>query len=357
MKIGIFSKFDMAGGSERRCAEFANGLVRFSKAETFLLCERSLPAQIANVLDERVTVVEQVFASPKYLYDMNVIIVVNTDTEEFSQIDYWRGKSSRHNIALDLDKMKSPKKMFFLYNFIVSPSRHLRQLVDHGMDVGIITTNSKFFGEITSQDRYEDVRVLPRYILESPINPDGLKIRIRHSVEGAPVTFGMHSKRLGNKWNSEFDKLIGAINKRYGQDMVNFRFMGIKDDLAKKLSSIPNVKCMKEDVESVKDFLDSLDVFLFFPEWGREEPWARVIAEAMVSGLPVIALDKGGTKDQVLDHNNGFLCKKFNDYYKSMIYFMEHREMIAKMSRNSIRISKDFYTSAVIEKLKRMLVG
>ena len=57
---------------------------------------------------------------------------------------------------------------------------------------------------------------------------------------------------------------------------------------------------MKENEESVRDFLDQLDVFLFFPEWSREEPWSRVVAEAMVSGCPIIALDRGGTKDQVL---------------------------------------------------------
>ena len=83
----------------------------------------------------------------------------------------------------------------------------------------------------------------------------------------------------------------------------------------------------------------------------REEPWARVIAEAMVSGCPVIALNKGGTKDQVLEGNNGFLCKKYNDYLRRVIYCIEHKEEVSIMSKNSIRISKDFYTEKIINRL------
>jgi glycosyltransferase involved in cell wall biosynthesis len=71
----------------------------------------------------------------------------------------------------------------------------------------------------------------------------------------------------------------------------------------------------------------------------------------MVAGCPVIALNKGGTPDQVLNYNNGILCKNYKDYYKSIIYFIEHPEKISIMSANSIKISKTFYTNAVIDKL------
>lgn len=354
MKIGIFSKFDMAGGSEFRCIEFANGLVRFTKSEAYILAEKKLPEKLKGFLDPNVKIVEDSVHSVKYFYGMDCILVINTDCKDFSTLDYWLGKSSRHNIAFDIKRLRG-KKILFLYNFIVSPSRHLSELTAEGVDAQIITTNSKFFEEITKQDRYEAVRVLPRYILGSPINPELLTIRNRHSNDKKPLVFGMHSKRLGNKWNNEFPELIKQLNERYGEEKITFRFMGIKKDLVKQFEQVQNVVCLQEDEESVKDFLDSLDVFLFFPDWGREEPWARVIAEAMVSGLPIIALNKGGTKDQVLHENNGILCKRFNDYLKAVIYFMEHREMVSKMSRNSIRISKDFYTSAIINKLRGIL--
>jgi len=354
MKIVIFSKFDMAGGSERRCVELANGISRFTNHEPFILSEKSMPNDMMKHIDKAVHVIENCFLMPEYFYNADFIIAVNTDAKDFSTIDYWQGKSPRHNFSIDIEKLKKVK-MLFLYNFIVSPSRYLYQLKNNGIDVGIITTNHKFFKEITKEDRYELVRKLPRYILTSPIDPDKLDIFIRKPKD--KVCFGMHSKRLGNKWNDEIEKLIKEINKRYTKDQIEFRFMGIKDSLKKKIEKIENVTCLKENEESVKDFLAKLDVFLFFPDWKREEPWGRVIAEAMVSGCPVIALNKGGTEDQVLKFNNGFLCKRYSDYVKYVIHFAEHKYEIPVMSKNSIRISKAFYSEAVIKNLLSIIDG
>jgi glycosyltransferase involved in cell wall biosynthesis len=352
MNIVVFSKFDMAGGSEHRCVELANGIGRHTDHQSFLLAEKGVPSRLLKHIDKNVNIIENCFLDPDYFYNADRIIVVNTDAKDFSTLDYWLGKSSRHNFSLDMDRLKG-KKMFFLYNFLISPSRNLKQISDFGSDVSIITTNKKFFNEVSKQDRYEHVRSLPRYTLESPIDPNKLNIFERNP--NGKVCFGMHSKRLGNKWNDEFERLIKDINKRYSKDQVEFRFMGIKKDLKKKIEKIENVTCLDEDAESVKDFLSSIDVFLFFPDWKREEPWARVIAEAMVSGCPVIALDKGGTSDQVLKHNNGILCKRYDDYYRGIIYFMEHKDQIHVMSKNSLTISKSFCTERVLSKLVNIL--
>ncbi len=352
MKISIFSKFNMSGGSEFRCVELANGISKFTEHNSFLLSESRFPSKLLEYVDSDVSVVENSLLAPEYLYDADCIIVVNTDVNEFSTLDYWLGKSPRHSIKLDIDKFRG-KKMFFLYNFIVNPSRNLYQLSDKGIDVGILTTNTKFFNEITKQDRYERVRSLPRYILESPIDQTKLKISVRDPQK--KICFGMHSKRLGNKWNDDIHKLITNINERYSNDQVEFRFMGVKNDLKKRIEKISNVTCLGEDGESVKDFLSKVDVFIFFPDWKREEPWGRVIAEAMVAGCPVIALEKGGTPDQVLKYNNGFLCKKYPDYYKHVVYLLEHRDVIKIMSHNSIRISKSFYAEAVVNRLMNMV--
>lgn len=348
IKISIFSKFDMAGGSEFRCVELANGISNYTEHEACLLAERTIPQKLHPYINNSVKVVEGCLKEPESFYDTDILIVVNTDAKEFSTIDYWLGKSPRHNNVLDMEKMRG-KTICFLYNFLVSPSRSLHQFNQYGINIKVITTNNKFFNEITKEDKYEDMRVFPRYILESPIDPNRLIIRCREAKD--KICFGMHSKRLDNKWNDELLRLITDINDRYGDDRVLFRFMGIKEKLRQQLVDIKNVTGMKEDQEPVKDFLDQVDVFLFFPDWKREEPWARVIAEAMVAGCPVIALNKGGTPDQVLNYNNGILCKNYKDYYKAIIYFIEHPEKISIMSANSIKISKTFYTNAVIDKL------
>ena len=352
MKISIFSKFNMTGGSEFRCVELCNEISKYTEHEAFLLSEKQFPNKLLEHINKNVNIIENCFFTPEYFYQSDVIIVVNSDSRDFSTLDFWEGKSSSHNFSIDINKFKN-KKIFFLYNFIVSPSRHLNQFKDKKIDVNILTTNLKFFNEITKQDRYEFVKDLPRYILTSPIDPEKLNIFVREPKD--KICFGMHSKRLGNKWNSEIEKLIKDINKRYTKEQVEFRFMGIKKDLKNKIKNINNVTCLDEDEEKVGDFLSKIDIFLFFPDWKREEPWARVIAESMVSGCPVIALNKGGTGDQVLNYNNGFLCKKYNDYYKSVIYLIEHKDKIPIMSKNSIRISKTFYSEAVIKKLIKII--
>ena len=351
MKIGVFSKFDMAGGSEFRCVELCNGISKYTSHQSFLLSEKAVPQRLYSYIKPEVNIVENALLTPDSFYDLDSLIIVNTDSKEFSTVDYWEGKSHRHGFSIDLNRMKN-KNFYFLYNFLVSPSRHLHSFSKYDINVNIITTNIKFYEEITKQDRYENVRLFPRYILNSPIDPDTVDTKIRKPSK--KVCFGMHSKRSGSKWNDEMYKLIKEINLRY-PDSIEFRFMGIKKELSSKLKKIKNVTCLNENEETVKEFLNKLDVFLFFPSWKREEPWARVIAESMVSGCPVIALNKGGTKDQVLQGNNGFLCKKYDNYLKAIICLMEHKDIISKMSKNSIKISKDFYTEKVIKKLINIL--
>lgn len=329
--IAIFSKFDMAGGSERRCVELANGIAKYTDHEAVILAENGFPESLERLVN--VPVFRNALEVPQWFYKADCVIVVNTDCKEFSTLDYWRGKTHRHDKQIELVGIK---KMVFLYNFLISPSQHLHEI---DTDVSIVVTNRKFFDEITNQDRYNRVRGLPRYILGSPIDPETIKTRVR---KGYGFVFGCHSKRVGSKWNQDWPRLVDYISSRYSE--ASFRFMGAKKD-------IPSATCLKENEEPVSEFLDSLDVFVFFPDYKREEPWARVIAEAMMAGLPVIALDRGGTSDQVLKWNNGILCKRFDDYHKALIYLLEHPDMVEIMSRNSIRIAREFRTENIIKKL------
>ena len=340
--ISIFSKFDMAGGSERRCVELANGIAKYTDDKACILAEKGFPESLKRFVDKDVEIVTDALNHEEFFYSSDFILVVNTDCKEFSTMDYWQGKTHRTDKTIDLSRVK---KMGFLYNFLISPVQHLNEIAEI-VNTTIFTTNRKFFNEIGSQERYDKVWQLPRYILQSPISPDRVKTRIRDTVK----TFGCHSKKLGSKWNPQWPDLSKMINGRYPD--TAFSFMGMKDEIANKMNGC---LCLKEDEKTVADFLDSLDVFVFFPEYKREEPWARVIAEAMMAGLPVIALDKGGTSDQVINHNNGILCRTFEDYYKALVYLIEHPEAVKAMSKNSIRISKEFQTENIIKKLMEII--
>jgi len=302
-----------------------------------ILAEKGFPDPLERL--RNVPVIPNALEQPHWLYQADCVIVVNTDCKEFSKQDYWQGKTIRHDKQISLEGIK---KMIFLYNFLVSPCQYLCEIAEE-TDVSIIVTNHKFFDEITRQDRYQRVRALPRYILGSPIDPDTVTTRVR---KGYGFVFGCHSKGLSSKWNQDWPRLVDYISSRYSE--ASFRLMGARKE-------IPNSTCLKENEETVSDFLDSLDVFVFFPDYKREEPWARVIAEAMMAGLPIVALDRGGTCDQVLKWNNGILCKRFDDYHKALIYLMEHPEVVEIMSRNSIRIAREFTTENIIKKLMEII--
>ena len=347
-KIGVFSKFEMAGGSEFRCAEIANGIANYSNHESYLLAEKNLPQRIDEYTSDEVNKVDTVFMpDPKnayLLYEMDILIVVNTDSKTLSHIDYWHGRSERHAQRMDLKRMGS---MIFLFNFLVSPSRHLYTIEKEAKDVKIVTTNTKFFEEITKEDRYDFVKHMPRLKVESPIDPNKYE---KQKTPSEQIRFGMHSKGDKRKWNEEWPKLIEKCYERLG-DRITFDFMGMPSKLGEKISSLPNVKVRKEHEISVSEFMQGIDVFTFFPSWEREEPWARVVGEAMITGCPLLATNKGGNKDQIINHNNGFLCKRTDDFFKNIVYFTENPEYISIMGRNSLGIARNFQTETIINRL------
>jgi len=93
MKISVFSKFEMAGGSEFRSIELANGITRFTNHQAFILAEKKFSLGLKAHVYPEITVIENSFEQPQYFYDSDAIIIVNTDMPDFSTLDYWIGKS------------------------------------------------------------------------------------------------------------------------------------------------------------------------------------------------------------------------------------------------------------------------
>jgi len=348
MNIGVFSKLQMAGGSEFRCAEMCNGISEHTEHNAFLLAEERVPDRIKGALKPKVKVYENIFLPKpknlKKLYDMDTLLVINTDSKDFTSLDYWMGRSPRH--AVSKLTMKDMGQMIFLFNFIVSPSRHLDSLYKYNKDIKIITANRKFFLEIGGQDRYEKVRHIPRMQLNSPINTSLCDLPKTLSEK---VRIGHHSKGMSNKWNKDWPKLIKMCNERF-ENKISFDLMGAPKELAKKVGDIKNVTVRKENEISVPEYLSNIDLYCFFLDFKREEPWARCTAEAMVSGCPVLTTPKGGNPDQVIEGANGFLCKDTNSFFQKIVYLVEHKDMLEVMSNNSKFFSRDFSTQKVIEK-------
>ena len=342
----------MRGGSELRCFEMANAISKYTDHVPVILCEKNLSKGLKEYKNKKVKIIENIFLPDpinlESLYAVDSLLIVNTDCKDFSTLDYWLGKSSRHSITADISKIP---QMIFLYNFLVSPSRYLHTVAEQCNDVRIIVTNRKFFNEITKQDRYENVRCFPRMVLESPINTQEIS---PVKTKSDKVRIGRHSLSSESKFNKENLDLIKMVNKRY-KDQVEWDFMGVPGRDKKELSRIDNVTIRKAFSITVPDYLSNIDIFLFFVSWSREEPWSRASGEAIASGCLVLTTNKGGNKDQVIHGNNGYLCEETKDFYKRIVYLMEHKEKIKEMGKNSLLYSRFFSSDYVIEKFIKFI--
>ena len=342
-RVGIFTKMDMAGGSEFRAVEMANAVSHIPGYQGVLMVEKSVPAKLRSAIDPLVEVHEGIFDAPDLdaLYSVDHLLVINSDSRLFTTEAYWLGASPRHPFKVDLSRIR---QMTFLFNFIVSPSSSLPTLQRHVRDIRIITANSKFFDEIGKQDRYDGVRHYPRLQLESPIHP---RVAIA-KVPSDRLRFGMHSLPASSKWNDQFPDLIHRVNERFG-DRVLWDFMGIPVAMRAQIRD-GNAVFRKEFSTPVGDFLSGIDVFVFFLSWKREEPWARSSAEALMSGCPVITTARGGNKNQIIHGNTGFLCRTLDDFVHACCKLIEEASLVGLMRQNALRSAQHFRADVVAQR-------
>jgi glycosyltransferase involved in cell wall biosynthesis len=238
--------------------------------------------------------------------------------------------------------------MSFLFNFIVSPARNLHEIRDLGVDVRILTTNKRFFNELTTKDKHEHVRNLPRMILRSPIDPESVN---DYKIISDKIRIGKHSKGMSGKWNEEHIDVIKNVNKEVG-DKVIWDFMGMPSSRTKDIKDIPNVITRKEFSLPVCDFLTCIDIFFFFNSWSRQEPWARAMGEGMCAGCAVLAnRDSAGNEEQILHGNNGYLFKSSEEATKYLIELVNNPKLIKTMGMNNIIYSREFCSENVIRQL------
>jgi glycosyltransferase involved in cell wall biosynthesis len=275
---------------------------------------------------------------------MDVIIVVNTDSNKFTDSDYWQGKTCRHRCIVDLSRMKT---LVFLFNFVIEPAAKLPSLLAHVPDVRIITTNTLFFRSVPALDTYREIRHLPRLILASPIDPRSVTT---HKKPSGRIRIGQYSMPYTNKFNREIGTLVARINDRY-LGRVSWHFMGMPRQVASLIARYPNVVMREAFAIPVRDFLEETDIFLFYPAWDRVEPWARSVAEALMSGSPVLATAKGGNRDQITPGSNGYLCRSLEDFVEHLSTMLDQPEIIRSLGRNASQYSRFFTTEHVIGEL------
>ncbi len=342
MRIGIFSKLGSSGGSEFRAAEMANLLS--TQVDVYLLCEQKLSEKVRSVINEKVVIFEDVMGKNfEKLYDIDTLFVINSDSYVFSKRDYWEGKTDKQKMFFDLSKLK---QFVILYNFVLDPAKYLPSIAEKCPDVRIIPANKHFFNEITTDRRFEKIRTYPRIFLESPIDPNKIST---HKTKSDKIRIGRHSKSYSYKFNKENIPLILRVNDKF-EDLIVWDFLGIDKENAKSLDCIDNVIIREEFSIPVTEYLSNIDIFLFFIDWDRVEPWSRSVAEGLISGCPVLANNKAGNKDQIISGNNGYLCNSTDEFYNYLVHLIENRDLIQTFGRNAKIYAREFSPQRVLTK-------
>lgn len=347
-RIGVFTKMEMAGGSEFRAVELVNSISRVSGYQGVLLVEKKIPEKLRILLAGEVEVHTGAVTTPDFevFYTLDHLLIINTDSRRFTTKDYWHGKTPSHSNRFDLSRVKA---MTFLFNFIVSPACQLPTLSESVRDLRIITANKKFFDEIGNQARYEAVRHYPRLRLESPINTRVAKPK----SEASRLRFGMHSLPNGSKWNSQWPELIRRVNEEFGA-RIAWDFMGMPQALRGEIKG-DNVIFRPEFLVPVDEYLRGVDVFVFFLEWKREEAWARSAGEALMSGCPIVTTARGGNRDQVVHGNTGFLCTTLDEFVESCRKLIQSPHLLHAMQRNARNSAREFSSENVTARLLTFL--
>lgn len=162
---------------------------------------------------------------------------------------------------------------------------------------------------------------------------------------------------------NEADPLVllqaGAISKAKGQNVsieavkeLKRRGIEVKlllagagqlNDVAVKTEGIENSVNLLGKVNNLPEIRKKVDLELVC---SRCEAFGRVTVEAMMSSLPVIGSNSGGTPELIIDGENGFLFEPCNymDLANRIQEFHENRPLLYKMGVNAYWYSKERFS-------------
>lgn len=105
----------------------------------------------------------------------------------------------------------------------------------------------------------------------------------------------------------------------------------------------------------IRSIMSSSYVFVFPTR--RVEGFPMTIVESLISGLPVIAIDKGGVSEGVINGITGILCKNKNEFEENLIKFLENEDELTKLSKSAKEYAINNFTSDImVERYKTELL-
>lgn len=137
----------------------------------------------------------------------------------------------------------------------------------------------------------------------------------------------------------------------------------LKNTLESKISEDPNgsrIKLLgKIPYSQIVDYYLNPDISAFVFPTRREEGLPMVLVEAMFSGLPVVAFNKGGVGDIVKNEETGYLVNPGDDaeFSEKLLEMLNDANILHEFSKNALKYAYSALTlSVMIEKYEEVFM-
>jgi glycosyltransferase involved in cell wall biosynthesis len=152
-------------------------------------------------------------------------------------------------------------------------------------------------------------------------------------------------------WEKDLEVLADTYAKFESNRSLSFVIVGdgpIRQDLEKLMpKAIFTGKLIGKELSTA---YASSDIFVF-PS--TTETFGNVILEAMISGLPCVAANKGGSKSAIKNNVTGLLAKPHDckDFTKKVKYLIHHPKLRKQMAQHAVEYAEKQSWNLICERL------
>lgn len=140
------------------------------------------------------------------------------------------------------------------------------------------------------------------------------------------------------------------LYRRLVKENVTVRVRGgvcLKDEL----EGTPQVELLPACPREPEEFLRELDVFFYRTSRDWFEASARVVVEALASGLPVVAHHRGGYVEYVHHGENGLLFQTDDEAFEHVLALRDDPARLAAMKRTARASAEALYSDEALSEI------
>jgi glycosyltransferase involved in cell wall biosynthesis len=155
--------------------------------------------------------------------------------------------------------------------------------------------------------------------------------------------------------------MLEAIKKIKRSSNIKFKCLiagtGPEENNIKKFIKKNNLENIifllgKIEPQNISLYYKLADIFVFS---SKSETQGMVLLEAMAGFCPVVAIKSSGIDDIVINNKNGFKTEdNLNDWSDRVIYLMENKDLLKKMSEEAHEFSKKYSIEIIAKEISSL---